>query len=143
MSSYWDWFEEFRRYMRERIKNIEDLFDEIYNEIDSSLFTGYRPVNLEEPLYRIEDHGDHYVILIDLPAADPNSVVVDVFEDHIVIKANIKKEAAYEYENALGRRVWMRNYSTSIRLPSPIDTSTVKAERKDNILLITVKKKPK
>ncbi|MCE4614668.1 MAG: Hsp20/alpha crystallin family protein [Desulfurococcales archaeon] len=141
MSSYWDWFEEFRRYVRERIKNIEDLFNEIHSEIDSSLFTGYKPGNLEEPLYRIEDHGDHYRILIDLPAADPDSVVVDVFEDHVLIKANIREEAMYEYENALGRRVWMRNYSTSITFPSPIDTSTVKAERKANILIITVKKK--
>ena len=141
MSSYWDWFEEFRRYMRERIKNIEDLFNELYSEIDSSLFSGYRPSNPEEPLYRIEDHGDHYRILIDLPAVDPNSVVVDVFEDHIIIKANIKEEARYEYETTLGRRVWIKNFSTNIMLPSTIDTSTVEARRKDNILVITVKKK--
>ncbi len=141
MSSYWDWFEEFRRYMRERIRNIENLFDEISSGLDSTLYPGYNNINPEEPLYRIEDHGDTYVILIDLPAADPNSITVDVFEDHIVIKANIKEEARYEYENSIGRRVWITSYSTSIRLPSPVDTTTVKADRRNNMLVITVKKK--
>ncbi len=141
MSSYWDWFEEFRRYMRERIRNIENLFDEISSGLDSTLYPGYNNINPEEPLYRIEDHGDTYVILIDLPAADPNSITVDVFEDHIVIKANIKEEARYKYENSIGRRVWITSYSTSIRLPSPVDTTTVKADRRNNMLVITVKKK--
>jgi HSP20 family molecular chaperone IbpA len=141
LSSYWDWFEELRRYMKERIRNIENLFNELSSDLDSTLYPGYSNINPEEPLYRIEDHGDTYVIIIDLPAADPNSITVDVFENQVVIKANIKEDARYEFENTIGRRVWITSYSTSIQLPSPVDTSTVKAERKNNMLIITVKKK--
>ncbi len=141
MSSYWDWFEELRRYMRERIKRIEDLFNEMDAGFSIPAYSPMEPGNIEEPLYRIDDMGDSFRIMIDLPAIDPESLSVDLTEDYLVLRASIRDEAKYAYESILGRRVRVSSYTTTIKFPVPVNPQTVKAERKGDILVITVEKK--
>lgn len=76
------------------------------------------------PVYDILDKGDHYEIIIELAGAKKDDIDLQISNGKLIVFAKTP----------------YKKYSTSIRLPSNIDTSGLKAKLNNGILIVNIPK---
>jgi HSP20 family protein len=94
-----------------------------------------------DPLYTVYDMGEEYLIVVDLPGVDRETINVYVTEDRVAVEARIREELA---RRALASEFYYysaRRYRGEIRLPEPVDPGSVKVERRGSQLVIRVPKR--
>ncbi|MCE4617189.1 MAG: Hsp20/alpha crystallin family protein [Desulfurococcales archaeon] len=136
--SFWEDIEYLKKLLREQRWLLERF---LAGEMGMGLFpeTSLRP---EEPLYRIEDLGDSYRVIVDLPAANPSTLKIDVLVDRIVIEAEVDIERLSESPSWTREERTIRRYHAVIHLPEPVEPrkDLIRVSRRDGLLIIVVPK---
>ncbi len=78
------------------------------------------------PLYTLEQGEDYYRVLVDLPAADLDTLQVYTENGELVIEAGLEREITFETPWSLERRVILRRYRRRITLPLDADPSSIR-----------------
>jgi len=87
------------------------------------------------------DKGNHYMVRAELPGYSKDTVDIQVSNDHLELKAEMKREEEEKAEDYLHRERTYSSCQRSIAFPEEIIPSKVKAEMKDGILEIRAPKK--
>ncbi len=140
----------------ERIrKRILDEFDRLEKEIEAT-FTSimeealglvhppkpmWSPEGILEPLINVEEQDDKYVILIDLPYANLNTLSIDAKGRTLTIKCSLKKRIKFERWSTLQHQREFHEYKKTIVLPKDADAVNFRViRRKECMLIIEVPK---
>ena len=138
------------RLRRRMMRFMEELREELEREV-ASILEGlenleelrrpmWSPTGSLEPLYKIEDIGDAYRILVDLPRANEATLEVRAFERSIELRCKLKSNIRFEEWGTRYRNVQFNEYRTTIELPETIDPKTMKVRWKRGFAEIIVKK---
>ena len=119
-------------------EEMSEAMRELEEELDSRY---YRLANgVMDPLYTILDRGRELVILVDLPGSDPSTITVEAGRDRIRVAAGLREEVVARAMHGVWWSSRTSRYEGVIRLPAPIDPSTVRVERRGSTLVITAVK---
>lgn len=117
--------------LNEAMMEMETMFDARYYSLADGVM---------DPLYTIIDRGDEVVIVVDLPGADPGSVVVEAREDSIRVEARISKEVVVRAMPGVEWASRLERYSGVIRLPYRIDKDSLSVNMGGSRLVIRARK---
>jgi HSP20 family protein len=78
-----------------------------------------------EPLTDIIDHGDHVAITMELPGVEKKDINMEIFEDSMTISVDSG----------------LRKFHKELKLPENLDPDSVKANYKNGVLEIIIKRK--
>lgn len=88
----------------------------------------------------IADHGDEFVVTVDIPGYEREEVDVDVTDHTLRIHAEHEAESEAEEENYLRRERRHRAVDRSTRLPDAVDADGVTATLQNGILTVRLPK---
>jgi HSP20 family molecular chaperone IbpA len=126
--------EEFRRMVEESFLAEEELFERRIRELSEGE---------TEPLISVNDFGDRFVIIVDMPGVEGSSVEIK-FEDNgrkLIVEGSLNQEVARE---ALGDAIWASRVSRFrgvYTLPEPVDLHRISVERRGSTVIIIAPKK--
>ena len=139
------WSREWRRMMerimdmerlaREMLRELEEIHEYIYNSRLRELVEGSL-----EPLYQVFDQGYEIAIVVDVSGVDYDTVNVKVYEDHVEVEAEMKKEILESLHAESSWSYHAARYKGVIALPARVDPSTARVEKKGSAVVIRVKK---
>lgn len=141
---YMDPFE----YMRKMQEEMDAAFDRFFNRRSQLLslpFTAEEEKSLalvkKEPLMDIIDEKDHYKVVMEMPGINKEDIDVQVSEDALTVKAEVKHEEKKENEGYYYRERRYGSFQRTIALPGEVVPEQTKAEYKNGILELRLKKK--
>ncbi len=126
----------FERLRRRVMKEVDRVLSEF-----EALRLDWTPDGRLSPLYTIYEFPDKYVVLVDLAAADVDSVEVKVVDGRLVIEARLEREISLSdlYGTAAMRGVTLRYYRQEIPLPPDADVEGMTYRvRPDKIVEIVI-----
>ena len=129
--------------MRREFEELERGFTSVFESIDSMEEMRkpmWSPSGVLEPLYRVEDLGDRYRILVDLPKANEATLEIRAYEHRIELKCKLKSAVKLESWLTRYRDVQFSEYRASIELPEPIDPKSVQVRWRRGFAEILVNK---
>jgi len=147
-------FERIERIRRRMLRFMKELREEIEREFErefSSLFESlesmeemrrpmWSPRGALEPLYKIEDLGNMYRILVDLPKANEATLEIKAYERSIELRCKLKSSIKFDEWGTRYRNIQFSEYQTVIDLPEPIDPKSVRVRWRRGFAEITVRK---
>lgn len=119
-------FDELFEKIRKRIRELIDEFEEEIRELEPM----WTADGVLEPLVSIERYPDKYVIVIDLPYADFETLTLSIRDHLLIIECALKKEITFERWGAY-REIKFKRYHATIRLPRDADVENIKVEKDD------------
>ena len=139
------WAREWKRIM-ERIMNmelavldavreLEEIHESIYNSRLREIAEGEL-----EPLYQVFDMGEEVAIVVDISGVNYETIDVRVYEDHLEISAEIKREEVEETRAARSWSYHASRYHGVITLPALVDPATARVEKRGSVVVIRVRK---
>lgn len=106
------------------------------------IFTETLPIRY--PVVDVVDEGDHYTVRAELPGFNKDNVDINVSEDTLQIKAEVKEEKETKDKRYLSKESAYSAFERAIQFPEPIVPSKVEGTMKDGVLTLTIpKKEPK
>ncbi len=97
---------------------------------------------VEKPRVDISDIGESYELVAELPGIDKSNIFVTIEESDLIIET---KSAAKEAEDNkplnIRQERYSGNYKRSFNLGENVDHSSIKAQFKDGLLILTIAKK--
>lgn len=137
-----------------RLQNTWDPFEEIakmQNEIDSLFDTAFDRLSLmdtsfnEDLLYsrmELSEEKDAFKVTLKIPDMEKKSIKASVDNNVLTVSGSyaIISEKKDANNNSFRKEERKENFSQSILLPSPVDSSSITSEYKDHVLTVTVKK---
>jgi len=124
-----EFFERIRRRIRE-------MFEEMEEELASTR-TMWSPDGVLEPLVSFNAYPDRYELVVDLPYGDLNALSIEVRDNLLTLKCQLKREIKFEKWGVF-REIKFRRYETCIRLPPDADPSDLRVERDENRNIIRI-----
>jgi HSP20 family molecular chaperone IbpA len=90
----------------------------------------------------LQDKGDHYLVLVDVPGTDANSISVKLEGDRLTISAkqSYDKEDKDSHGNVIFRERRSGSFRRSTSLPGPVKKSGMKTDYDKGVLRITIPK---
>ncbi|WP_458248400.1 Hsp20/alpha crystallin family protein [Streptomyces sp. MAI_2237] len=115
-------------------------FDELLNQMSGLLEStvGAAPAAAWTPLADVSESEDAFHIEIELPGVKGKDIDVEFNGPELVVTGEIKERERKGVLRRSTRRVGAFEYR--LRLPGELDTQKVKAETRDGVLSITVRK---
>ena len=128
----WERFERFMKKLEKEMFKEFFEFDEVFKE---------SPSLAREPLVDVIDEGENIRVIIELPGVKKEDIDLRVKGNKLVVKAEVKEEKKEENKGRYySERIYKTFYRT-IPLPGEVDEKSAKAEYKNGILEVTLKKK--
>lgn len=106
----------------------------------SAVQTGRPEKSAARPLIDIIDRSDEVVVKADMPGVKKEDVDISLHEDSLVLRGEIKNEAAAAGENVIYSERNRRSYARTIELPVKIDAEKIRANLKDGVLSVYLPK---
>lgn len=127
-------------------EGFKDL-DEIKKEIDD-IFSGrpfrrgLKPFFTGEfaPAVDIINKKDSIVVKAEIPGVDKKDITVSIDEDQLLIKGEVKREQEVNEKDYYRSERTYGTFSRTIKLPTAVDKSKVKASYKNGILEVALPK---
>jgi HSP20 family protein len=137
-----DWEHDVFRRMERMQREMDRIFEHGFDEFRfQPLHKGFFDRARFGSAFDIREEGENYVIRAWLPGRDSRNVNVDVNLSDRTLKIEARAEGSPAEDakdtNHTTRKAW---YSQMVTLPGPVESSKMKVERKDGMLLITVPK---
>lgn len=126
-----------RRKLRELFGEYETVFDESWMNLKPMWDVDGRL----EPLYTLYEYPDKYVIMVDLPVADPSTLSIDVKGRKLVVSCRLREEISFGDWGTIQKKLRFKEFVKVIELPSDVDTSKFNVERKGTIVIIVFGRK--
>lgn len=136
-------------FMRRMQQEMDDSFDRFFNRSyrqpllpsgEEGEKTQKSPA-IREPLLDIIDEKEHYKIVAELPGIDKKDLEINVTENNLTIKAEVNQEKKEEDKGYFYQERRHESYQRSIALPGEVMPEETKAEYKNGILEVKLKKK--
>ncbi len=144
MGMYDDIYRELLRRLYRELEDIVSQIEKVYREeaLEDVFYerTKLYSEGAIEPLISIVDAGENLKIIIELPGAKESTIDVKVYEEKVEITASLDEKFVRE---TLGDYMWARNikrFQGTYRLPSRIDVSKIKVEKKGTRIILTAPK---
>ncbi len=125
-------------------------FREDFDRMFRDFFTGFTTPTLSRkvfPAIDVCETSDQFVIEAEVPGMSKKEIKLSIKKDELVIEGEKKEEKKKEEESFLRIERSYGSFRRSIRLPSEVDQSNVKAKYENGVLKIfipkTEKEKPK
>ena len=128
------------------IRRLWDLFDlrsdldEIFDELMEAPFVARPLWSTGFPAIDVAETENEIVVKAEIPGVDPKNVEVNVTEDAVEIKGEIKDEWEEKDVGYCRRERYCGTFERSIALPAEVKQDEVKANYKDGILTISLPK---
>lgn len=132
--------------MAEQFKALEKRFDDFMSRgilapfdtdwPDTSLLASEMPT----PKVDIIDKGKKLVVRAEMPGFDKDNIDVDVTDNSITLKGEVKEESKNEEGDFYQSEVRQQSFSRSLMLPAEVDSSKAKATFKNGMLEINLPK---
>ena len=136
----WNPYEEFQRMQRE----IDERFNRAFGKFndDPSLQKFFSASNAIGPDIDVKDEGMSFVVLVDLPGADRNSISVNLDDQQLSVSAqqNYDEKKTDNYGNVIFRQHHSGSFTRSITLPEPVKPGSMHTEYANGVLKITISK---
>ncbi len=126
-----------------RRKRLSEWIDEFFHQSSSELMHPSWDANEKclEPLVNIEDKEDEIFVTVDLPyVKDKNDIRVNISEDSLEIRAEIKKAIRWERWGTVQKYIEFKSFRKFIRLQSKVDPEKSRALFRGGILEISLPK---
>ena len=130
-----DYMQDFREEMNNLLKSTFHDFGLVETEPERE-----RKTALWRPAVELTEHEGNYIIKAEIPGVNKEDIDIEVSENNIGIKAEIKEKYEEKGENLYRSEFRYGKFIRHIQLPSEIDNNQAKAEYKDGILTITAPK---
>lgn len=122
--------------------SLREDFDRMFKDF----FTGYTGPALSSrvfPAMDIKETDEDFVIHAEVPGMDKKDINLSIKKDELVIEGDKKEEEKKEGESFLRVERSYGSFRRSVRLPSEIDQSKVKAKYENGVLKIFLPKSEK
>ena len=113
---------------------LEDIFDEKLTESGFNTMKSLPAVNIEE-------QEDKYVLELAAPGKTKKDFDIELDNDLLTISSEIKEEHKTEDKDFTRREFSYESFRRSFTLPDSVDTSKVKANYKNGVLLVDLPKR--
>lgn len=130
-----DYMQDFREEMNNMMKSAFHDFGLIETEPQKE-----RKLALWKPAVELTENENCFIVRAEMPGVNKENIDVEISENSIGIKAEVKEEHEEKGENIYRSEFRYGKFVRHIPIPSEIDNSQAKAEYKDGILTITVPK---
>jgi HSP20 family protein len=135
----WDPYQEIQRMQRE----MDRIFNDAFNRFDRS--PDFQHLNRQQafsPDIDLNDEGDRYVVLVDLPGAEESDISVHLEDQRLTIsgKQDYEKQDTDAYGNMVYRERRSGTFKRSITLPEPVKQSGMQTKLDNGVLTITIPK---
>ncbi len=117
------------------LRELEEVHESIYNSRLREIAEGEL-----EPLYQLFDMGDEIAIVVDISGVNYETIDVRVYEDHVEVSAEIKREETEETRTARSWSYHASRYHGVITLPVRVDPATARVEKRGSVAVIRVRK---
>ncbi|MBE3557246.1 MAG: Hsp20/alpha crystallin family protein [Firmicutes bacterium] len=115
-----------------------DRFREQMWEFMNSPFQ--RMASSQGPSVDVYETGDSVVVKADLPGVDPKDVDLQVYDDHVVLRAQIRQETEVEEDNFYRRERYQGSLHREIPLDVPVEPEKAEATFKNGVLELRIPK---
>ena len=130
-------------------KEMESLFEDLDNTFDR--FFG-KPLtrrsrgrsgfpSLRGPACDLRDMGDSYLCEVDLPGMSKDDIEVEVREDRLKIKGEVKRETKEESEDYVRQERRYRSFNRDLQLPDDVISDEAEATLENGVLKVKLPKK--
>ena len=135
----WDPYQEIQRMQRE----MDRMFNDAFTRFDRS--PDFRHLYRQQafsPDIDLNDEGDRYVVLVDLPGAEESDISVHLEDQRLTIsgKQDYEKQDTDAYGNMVYRERRSGTFERSITLPEPVKQSGMQTKLDNGVLTITIPK---
>lgn len=137
-------------------ERMRSLFDDFYDRFDSTFgdpwFNTY-PLFADGDSFRfgaghvvprvdLQDRGDHYEMIVDLPGSDETDVIVRTEGDLLIVEGS-RDSTLEESEpgNYVRRERRLGRFERRLTLPSDADTETLQTEVENGVLRVSLRKR--
>ncbi len=94
-----------------------------------------------EPALDLEDYGDHYKVVVELPGLNKDQIEVKVDKNSLEIRAEKKTQQEQKEKNFFNREQSYSTYQRTLNFPAEILSDKVESRMKNGILEITAPKR--
>ncbi|MFH0702037.1 MAG: Hsp20/alpha crystallin family protein [bacterium] len=126
---------------------MQDIQEEINNMLEDAFenfgLVGLRTGRQEtfwRPAIEVYEQNGNYQLKAELPGINKENIDIEVGEDSITVKGQIKRKEEEKKDNIYRSELRYGKFMRTVPLPTKIDNINAKAEFKDGILTITVPK---
>ncbi|WP_435365498.1 Hsp20/alpha crystallin family protein [Haloarchaeobius sp. DYHT-AS-18] len=120
---------------RNPFDEIEEMFDRMGRQFEQ---TGMTP--LETVPIDMQDHGDEYEVIADLPGFDSDDIDLTFSEGTLHLDASREEETEEEGEGHYIHRERRESVSRSVRIPEAVDEDAITASYNNGALTIRLPK---
>ena len=103
-------------------------------------FGGWRRPKYNVPM-NVEDHGDHYRVLLYAVSFDKADINVRVVNDELIIQGTRAHDPANDPAFLL-QEYPLKSFERTLPLSNRVDTTGIVAKQENGVLILTVPKKP-
>lgn len=127
-------------------RRLWDLFDlrtdldEIFDELMESPFFSAPSLAVGFPPVDIAETESEVIAKVEIPGVDPKDLEVQVTEDNLTIKGEVKDEWEEKDVGYYARERYYGTFERTLPLPAKVKQDEVKAQYRDGILNITLPK---
>ncbi|RYF71847.1 MAG: Hsp20/alpha crystallin family protein [Cytophagaceae bacterium] len=103
-------------------------------------FSGWRRPKHNVPM-NVEDHGDHYKVMVYAVSFDKADIKVSVLNDQLIIQGTRAHDTANDPAFLL-QEYPLKSFERALPLSTRVDTAGIIAKQENGVLILTVPKKP-
>lgn len=127
------------RRFRDRLDSLFDQFFEDFLDFDLAMFDGLQP-KTSFPKVNVIESDDKYEVEVAIAGFDKDDIKLELKDNDLFIQGSKQEDQHDENKKFLRREISSRAFKRIIRLPSKIDTDSIKAEYKNGIIKIVIDK---
>ncbi|WP_375445110.1 Hsp20/alpha crystallin family protein [uncultured Fibrella sp.] len=101
---------------------------------------GWRRPKHNVPM-NVEDHGDHYKVIVYAVSFDKADIKISVLNDQLIIQGTRAHDTAND-PNFLLQEYPLKSFERALPLSNRVDTTGIVARQENSVLILTVPKKP-
>jgi HSP20 family protein len=121
-------------------RDMDRLFEDFF---ERGPFRSLRELGAWEPAVDVADTKDAVVVKAQVPGVSKENLQVNVTDDTLTLKGEMKEEEKKEEKNYYRRELRYGAFSRTIGLPATVQADKATAQLKDGVLEITIPKAEK
>ena len=127
-------------YMDDFKEEMNDLLKRSFKDFEFLTPVSERKISHWKPAVELTEQNGNYMLKAEIPGIKKEDIEIEIGEDAIEIKAEMKEHHEEKGENIYKSEFRYGKFARCIPFPSEIESDQAKAEYKDGILTITVPK---
>ena len=115
--------------------------DRFFNDFWNNSFSNFdQDSTVWSPRVDVKETKDAYELLADLPGLEKKEINISLNDNVLTVKGERKSEEKSEDENCYYNERTYGTFSRSFRLPNKVEQKDIRAEYKDGVLKVVLRK---